>query len=86
MVKKKPIDSTAAEFWKVVGIPPPAPRWFAGRLFMTALVLGAANRPMDSPISRQQREQRVREVRRQGLEAHRLRPVPRPEVAKGRGP
>ena len=35
-VKKIPIESTWAEFWNVVVIPDPAPRWSAGRLFITA--------------------------------------------------
>ena len=52
MVKKKPMDRTLAEFWKVFSMPPPAPRWLAGRLFITALVLGAAKRPRESPTSR----------------------------------
>jgi len=34
-VKKMPIDRTWAEALKVPDIPPPAPRWLAGRLFMT---------------------------------------------------
>ena len=50
-VKKNPMDRTLAEFWKVLSIPPPAPRWLAGRLFITALVLGAANMPRDRPKS-----------------------------------
>ena len=32
-MKKIPIDSTVAEFWKVAVIPDPAPRLSAGRLF-----------------------------------------------------
>ena len=48
-VKKNPMDSTLAEFWKVASIAPPAPRWSAGSEFMTALVLGAAKRPIESP-------------------------------------
>src|ERR1700688_4529479 len=48
-VKKNPMDSTLAEFWKVLSMPPPAPRWLAGRLFITRLVLGGANSPGDSP-------------------------------------
>ena len=45
-VKNRPIDSTVAEFWKVFSIPAPAPRWSAGRLFITAAWLGAKNSPM----------------------------------------
>ena len=50
-VKKMPIESTWAEFWKVWFIPPPAPRSPAGRLFMTAARLGEAKRPIEAPIS-----------------------------------
>ena len=46
MVKNRPMDSTVAEFWKVLSIPAPAPRWSGGRLFMTAAWLGEKNRPM----------------------------------------
>ena len=40
-----PIESTIAEFWKVVLMPAPAPRWPGGRLFMIAARLGEANSP-----------------------------------------
>ena len=50
-VKKIPIDSTWAEFWKVWFIAPPAPRSPFGRLFITAARLGEANRPIAAPIS-----------------------------------
>ena len=49
-VKKIPIDSTCAEFWKVWFIAPPAPRPRRGRLFITAARLGEANSPIDAPI------------------------------------
>ncbi len=49
-VKKMPIESTWAEFWKVWFMPPPAPRCCAGRLFITAARLGAAKAPIESPI------------------------------------
>jgi hypothetical protein len=39
-VKKIPIDSTVAEFWKVAVIPDPAPRLSGGRLFMIAARFG----------------------------------------------
>ncbi len=50
--KKIPIESTWAEFWKVVIMPEPAPRCSAGRLFITAARLGDMNRPLLRPISR----------------------------------
>ena len=46
MVKNRPIDSTVAEFWKVLSIPAPAPRCSGGRLFMTDDWLGEKNSPM----------------------------------------
>ncbi|WP_327340146.1 hypothetical protein OG384_34055 [Streptomyces sp. NBC_01324] len=49
--KKMPIDSTVAEFWKVVLIPAPTPRWSGGRLFMIAARLGEAKSPMASPLT-----------------------------------
>ena len=49
-VKKIPIDSTWAEFWKVWFMPPPAPRSPAGRLFITAARLGEANMPIETPL------------------------------------
>ena len=50
-VKKIPIDSTWAEFWKVWFMAPPAPRSPLGRLFITAARLGEANMPIDAPMS-----------------------------------
>ncbi len=44
-VKKRPIDSTMPEFWKVARMPDAAPRCGAGTLFMMPVTLGAANRP-----------------------------------------
>ena len=49
-VKKIPIESTWAEFWKVWFIPPPAPRSAGGRLFITAARLGEANIPIEIPL------------------------------------
>ena len=49
-VKKIPIDSTCAEFWKVWFIPAPAPRCSAGRLFITPARFGEAKAPIASPI------------------------------------
>ena len=49
-VKKMPIESTWAEFWKVGFMPPPAPRCWAGRLFIMPARLGEANAPIESPI------------------------------------
>ena len=48
-LKKTPIESTMAEFWKVAAIPLPTPRWSAGRLFMTWARFGEANSPMAAP-------------------------------------
>ena len=65
-VKKMPIESTWAEFWKVWFIAPPAPRCSSGRLFMIAARLGEANMPIESAEQHQDRgEHRVREVGRQ---------------------
>ncbi len=47
--KKMPIESTSAEFWKVVAMPAPAPRRLAGRLFMIPAWFGEAKRPIPSP-------------------------------------
>ena len=70
-VKKIPIESTWAEFWNVLFMPPPAPRCCAGRLFITAARFGAANAPIESPMSsRIAGEERVGEVDRQLLEQH----------------
>jgi hypothetical protein len=47
--KKIPMESTRAEFWKVVAIPAPAPRRFGGRLFMIPAWLGEAKSPIPRP-------------------------------------
>ena len=49
-VKKMPMESTWAEFWKVEFMPAPTPRCWRGRLFMTPARLGAANAPMARPL------------------------------------
>ena len=49
-VKKIPIESTCAEFWNVWFMPPPAPRCWAGRLFITAARFGDAKQPIAMPI------------------------------------
>ena len=61
-VKKIPIDSTWAEFWKVVFMPGPRPAVLAaGRLFMTAARFGEPNDAITSPVTEQQdREHPVR--------------------------
>ena len=51
-MKKMPIESTCAEFWKVWFIAPPAPRCSGGRLLITAARFGEANSPIEAPISR----------------------------------
>ncbi len=50
-LKKMPIDSTMAEFWKVADMPAPTPRWSAGSEFMMPARFGEANRPMPMPLS-----------------------------------
>jgi H+/Cl- antiporter ClcA len=50
-VKKIPIESTMAEFWKVAIMPAPTPRRSDGRLFMIPVWLGEANRPIANPTS-----------------------------------
>lgn len=49
-LKKMPIDSTMAEFMNVAAMPPPAPRWLAGRLFMMLARLGEKKMPMPRPL------------------------------------
>jgi hypothetical protein len=49
-VKKIPMESTWAEFWKVVFIPDPAPRCSGGRLFMTPARFGDPNDDMVIPV------------------------------------
>ncbi len=44
------MERTWAEFWKVVFIPDPTPRYSAGRLLMTAARLGEPNDAMDNPV------------------------------------
>ena len=48
--KKIPIERTCAEFWKVVFMPEPTPRYSAGTLLMTAARLGEPNDAMDRPV------------------------------------
>ena len=48
--KKIPIDSTWAEFWKVVFMPDPAPRCSGGRLFITPARLGDPKADMNTPV------------------------------------
>ena len=67
------MDRTWAAFWKVFIMPAPAPRWSAGREFMTAARLGEANIPIDRPIATGQGEPDVAEVDRQQLEHHETR-------------
>jgi hypothetical protein len=49
-LKKTPMDSTEPAFMPVARIPLAAPRSSAGTAFITAVVLGAANRPMPIPF------------------------------------
>ena len=48
-VKKIPMESTWAEFWKVVFMPDPAPRSLAGRLFITPVRFDDAERRHAQP-------------------------------------
>ncbi len=50
-LKKIPMESTIAEFWKVVLIPEPTPRAVGGRLFMISARLGEENSPWPSPFA-----------------------------------
>ena len=88
-VKKIPIESTWAEFWKVWFMPPPAPRSAGGRLFMIPARLGDANRPIAESVQQQdQREGRVGEVDRQQLQQEEADSAATsiPPVANGRAP
>jgi hypothetical protein len=49
-VKKMPIDSTNAEFWKVAIMPPAAPRLSAGTEFIISAQFGEKNRPEPNPF------------------------------------
>ena len=49
-VKKTPIDSTNAEFWKVAIMPPAAPRLSAGTEFIISAQFGEKNRPEPKPL------------------------------------
>ena len=51
-MKKMPMESTWAEFWKVVFIPDPAPRSCAGRLFITPVRFDEPNDDMNSPVTK----------------------------------
>ena len=85
--KKMPMDSTCAEFWKVVFIPEPAPRCSGGRLFMTPSRLGAPKAPMVRPMDEQQdAEGPVGEVDGQQLEERRTqRRAQHPAGGEGSG-
>src|SRR5690242_2084097 len=49
-VKKMPIESTNAEFWKVAIMPPAAPRRSAGTEFIISAQFGEKNRPEPNPL------------------------------------
>ena len=49
-----PMESTWAEFWKVVFMPDPAPRSAAGRLFMTPVRFDEPNDDMHRPGDEEQ--------------------------------
>ena len=49
-MKNTPMESTWAEFWNVVFMPLPAPRCWAGRLFITAARFGEAKPPFPMPL------------------------------------
>ena len=44
------MERTWAEFWNVVFMPEPTPRYSAGTLLMTAALLGEPNAAMDKPV------------------------------------
>ena len=75
-------------FMNVARIPDAAPRWLAGTLFMTAVVLGAANIPDPTPLRKISRPKTSKEklagshIRRKKVTA--LSNMP--PVAKGRAP
>jgi len=58
-VKKMPIDSTNAEFWKVAIMPPAAPRLSGGTEFIISAQFGETNRPEPKPLTRRDREQQM---------------------------
>src|SRR6202034_3662338 len=49
-VKKMPIESTNAEFWKGAIMPPAAPRRSDGTAFIISAQLGETNRPEPKPL------------------------------------
>ena len=49
-VKKMPIESTNAEFWKVAIMPPAAPRRSGGTEFIISAQFGETNRPAPKPL------------------------------------
>ena len=51
-VKKRPMERTWAEALNVPAMPAPAPRWFAGRLFMMPVWFGAMNMPMPTELKK----------------------------------
>ena len=87
-VKKIPIESTWAEFWKVWFMPPPAPRSLGGRLFITAARFGRGEHAHRDAVQEQDhREQRIGEVDRQQRSTTKLSAAPSiPPVANQRAP
>lgn len=49
--KKTPMDRTMPPFWNVARMPDATPRCEAGNAFITAVVLGAENRPEPMPLN-----------------------------------
>ena len=64
-VKNTPMESTWAEFWNVVFMPLPAPRCWAGRLFITAARFGERSRRSDAAEEEDPREHHVDKVDRE---------------------
>ena len=75
-------------FWNVARMPEAAPRWRAGTLFMIPVVLGAANRPMPTPLSSSSRA-KTGKAKLAGSSMSRPKEVAAtsmPPVANGRAP
>src|SRR5580704_11494296 len=87
-VKKMPMDSTCAEFWKVEFIPEPAPRCCGGRLFMTPARLGEPKAPMVRPSSSRivPKIQYEKLTGRSSSATNEAAEPSMPPVAKGRAP
>src|ERR1700683_4456620 len=87
-VKKIPMESTWAEFWKVVFMPDPAPRSAAGRLFITPVRFDEPKDDITRPMKKSRRP-KAREEKSTGTCSKRKKATAlpsMPKVAKGREP